>query len=164
VDDTAWEIGHFLRLAAHCNPSILEVFAAPVEAATDDGQRLRDLFPAIWHPKGVRDAFIGYGLNQRKKLLDGKDARPQKYAVAYLRTLLQAERLLVHGVLPVDFTRHPEFLALRLFKTASVSIGQVVDKCLKVQESVEDAAEHCTHRPDLDRVNEFLLDVRKRCW
>ena len=60
VDDTAWELGHFLSLAAHCNPTILEVFAAPVENATEDGERLRSLLPLVWNPKAVRDAFIGY--------------------------------------------------------------------------------------------------------
>src|SRR5687768_1695702 len=29
VDDTSWEIGHFLKMATKCNPTVLEVFLAP---------------------------------------------------------------------------------------------------------------------------------------
>lgn len=166
IDDTAWEIGHFLELATHCNPSILEVFAAPVveEGTNWIGRTLQELFPAVWHPRRVRDAFIGYGLNQRKKFLEDKDQRPHKYAVAYLRVLLQAERLLTHGVLPTNMQYHEEYQTLIAFKTGVVSRGQVIDKCLYWQARVENAAEHCKHEPDLDKVNDFLLDVRRRYW
>lgn len=163
-DDTAWEIGHFLKLATHCNPSILEAFVAPVEHATAEGLALRALFQYIWHPKGVRDAFIGYGLNQRKKLLDGKDSRPNKFAVAYLRVLCQAERLLVHKVLMVDFTRHPEFQTLMMFRNGMCSTGSIINKCLEWQDRVEQAAESCDQQADLGPVEEYLLDVRRAHW
>lgn len=164
VDDTAWEVGHFLALATHCNPTILEVFAAPVVAATEDGHALRTLLPCVWHPKGVRDAFVGYGLNQRKKFLEGKDARPTKYAIAYLRVLCQAVSLLETGVLPVDMRTHPEYLTLRRWKRGEYGVGEVIDACLRWQASVEIAAERCKHSPDLATVNAFLLDVRQRHW
>ena len=164
VDDTAWEIGHFLRLATHCNPTILEVFAAPIETVTEEGIGLRDLFPYVWNPKAVRDAFVGYGLNQRKKFLEDKDNRAHKYAVAYFRTLLQAERLLTHNVLTVNFRLHPEYATLMLFKQGLVSVGQVIDKCQQWEHYVREAADGCKHRPDLDRVNDYLLKVRKAHW
>lgn len=165
VDDTAWEIGHFLRLATHCNPTILEVFAAPVEEITfPEGEDLRKLLPAVWNPKAVRDAFVGYGLNQRKKFLEDKDNRAHKYAVAYFRTLLQAERLLTHGVLTVNFRTHAEYATLMMFKQGLVSVGQVIDKCQQWEQYVREAAANCGHKPDLDQVNDFLLRVRKAHW
>lgn len=165
-DDTAWEIGHFLKLATHCNPSILEVFAAPIadDICTEEGATLRQLLPYIWHPKGVRDAFIGYGLNQRKKMLEGKDSRPWKYAVAYLRVLCQAERLLTHKHLLVDFTRHEEYQTLLLFKNEMASPGDVINKCLQWQARVENAAEYCDQKQNLEPVEKFLLDVRRTHW
>ena len=57
-DNTAYEIGHFLKLAVNCNPSILEIFKAPVAYAMEDGVKLRELFPYVWNPKGVFDAFV----------------------------------------------------------------------------------------------------------
>lgn len=164
-DDTAWELGHFLSLATHCNPTILEVFAAPVVEADEAGLELRTLLPHVWNPKAVRDAFIGYGLNQRKKMLEEKDARPWKYAAAYLRVLIQAERLLgPHGVLPVDFRYHEEYQTLMMFRNKIGTVGGVVDKCREWQDRVEAAAARCTHEPDLGKVNDFLLRVRRARW
>lgn len=165
-DDTTWEIAHFLKLAIHCNPSILEAFTAPVvdEGTTETGLALRALFPKIWDPKRVSDAFIGYGLNQRKKFLESKDGRPWKYAVAYLRTLIQADRLLTHGVLMTDMSGHPEYQTLMLFRNGMASPGDVINKCMQWQGYVEAAAKLCHHVPDHAAVNDFLLKVRQENW
>ena len=163
-DDTAWEIGHFLHLALHCNPTILEVFTAPVVEATEEGRALKGLFPAVWHPKRVRDAFVGYGLNQRKKFLERKDARPNKYAGAYLRVLCQAERLLRTGSLVVDMTGHAEFNTLRRWRRGEYQVGEVIDKCLAWQVRVEEVAEACKQQPQPDMVDAFLLEIRRKHW
>ena len=164
VDDTAWELGHFLHLATHCNPTILEVFAAPVVAMTEDGERMRALLSTIWQPHGVKTAFVGYGLNQRKKFLEQKDARPHKYAVAYLRVLYQAYVLLTEGRLPVDMTGSPIFETLKRWREKQYTVGEVVETCLEWQGRVGMAWPTCTQKQDLGPVNEFLLDVRKRHW
>lgn len=160
-DDTAWEIGHFLSLALHCNPSILEVFTSPIVSATDEGKELRELFRYVWNPKGVRDAFIGYGINQRKKMLEERLNRPEKYAVAYLRVLLQAETLLSKEALLSSMKFHPEYGSLQLFRNGLATTGQVIDKCREWQARVEDLAEVCKHEPDPEKVNDFLLRVRE---
>lgn len=163
-DDTAWEIGHFLHLALHCNPTILEVFTAPVVEATAEGRALKGLFPAVWHPKKVRDAFVGYGLNQRKKFLERKDARPNKYAGAYLRVLCQAEHLLRTGDLIVNMTGHEEFDTLKKWRAGHYRTGEVIDKCLYWQARVEAAAEGCKHEQQPDMVDGFLLEIRRNHW
>src|SRR5258708_3625982 len=89
-DDTAWEIHHFLKLAVACNPSILETFTAPVMETSEEGDALRELFPAVWHPGRVANAAIGYGENQRTKMRAGKGNRPEQLALAYLPRLTQA--------------------------------------------------------------------------
>ena len=164
VDDTAWELGHFLHLATHCNPTILEVFAAPVEAATEDGERMRAMFPYIWQPHGVMAAFIGYGLNQRKKFLDGKDVRPHKYAVAHLRVLYQAHVLLTEGHLPVLMAGSPIHDTLKRWRAKDYTVGEVVETCLAWDHRVREAWPICTQKQDLGPVNDFLLDVRRRHW
>lgn len=163
-DDTAWEVGHFLKLALQCNPTILEVFAAPVIEATDEGYALRDLFPVVWDHKRVRDAFVGYGLNQRKKMLEGKDARPSKYATAYLRTLIQAEQLLTHGSLRVDFRTHEEYQTLLMFRNGMTTAGAVIDKCREWEARVDEALQVSRHEPDPEKINGFLLSVRRSHW
>lgn len=163
-DATAWEIGHFLHLALQCNPTILEVFAAPMVEGTTDFWGLRALFPRVWHPRRVRDAFVGYGLNQRKKFLDDKDARAAKYASAYLRTLYQAHALLTTGELPVSLVNAPVFETLKHWRSGIFSKGEVVDQCLRWTGYVDDALARCTHEPDPTAVDAFLLNVRRATW
>jgi hypothetical protein len=164
VDDTAWEIGHFLKLTLQCNPTILEVFRAPIVEATDEGRELQALFPLVWHPARVRDAFVGYGLNQRKKLLEGKEVRPAKYATAYLRTLLQAEQLLRNGTLPVNMEHHEEYQTLLMFKNGLATSGAVIDKCRVWEKRVEALAVNHPHIQDVAALDAFLLTVRQAHW
>ncbi len=177
LDDTSWELGHFLELATHCNPTILEVFAAPVLATQEyhhdgslafsrheDGRALRALLPYVWNPRGVRDAFLGYAMNQQKKFLAGKDGVPAKFACAYLRVLYQGWALLRFRQVLVDFTETPIFPVLQRWRAGELDRGEVVTTCDAWQQNLEAAADACRHQPDLGKVNDYLLDVRKRYW
>ena len=163
-DDTSWEVGHFLALATHCNPTILELFRAPVSESTDDGLEMRALLDHLWHPIGVRDAFIGYGLNQRKKMLDGKDVRPAKYASTYLRVLYQAHELLRTGLLLVDMRETPVFHALVKWRGGDFTPGEVVDVCGDWERRIRQMAEDHPQRQNLEPINAYLLTLRRRCW
>ena len=165
TDDTAWEVAHFLHLATKCNPSILEVFAAPVIEANHWGRELQELLPYVWNPKAVRDAFIGYGLNQRKKMLEDKDTRPAKYAYSYIRVLASGMSLLTTGAVLVDMRGHEVFETLQRFKTwDGVSKGEVIDVAERWQQRIGEAAADCQHVPDLDYVNDYLLRLRQEYW
>lgn len=163
-DDTSWELGHFLHLAGHCNPSILEVFAAPIVEATDAGVELRALLPYVWEPKQVVTTFIGYGHNQRRKFLEGKDDRPSKYAVAYLRVLYQAYTLLKTNELVVDMRDTPVFSLLRRWKKGFYLRGEVIDETAEWEEKVRLAGDNSVYHGDIHRVNDFLLRFRRDHW
>ena len=176
-DDTTWEIGHFLNMATHCNPTILETFLAPsvpVDLGVEEmrfGNRLRSLFPHVWNSTDVMNAFIGYGLNQRKKFFDDKDKRAAKYAVAYLRTLYQAWELLETGTFTVRIVETEIGEMLKKWKSmASAEIlqnysGEVIENCLKWEKRVREAYEkNPDKQTDLEPVNQFLLDVREAYW
>lgn len=166
IDNTSWEIGKFMFLATKCNPTILEVFCAPmIEPFTDEGVALREQFQRVWNSKGVRDSFVGYGLNQRKKFLDKKDNRPNKYATAYLRTLIQAYELLTFRVLRVDFTDHAEFETLWRFKNGQYDVGEVIQRCYEWENKVRETYEHNQDKQtDFDQLNAFLLKIRRSNW
>lgn len=136
-DFVSYEIGHFLKLAMKCNPSILEVFKAPVVSETTYtfpdwpntrlreqwhadslplGAELRLLFPFVWSGAGVHGAFLGYAKNQVRKLMDDTEGpRASKYALAALRAVVQAEQLLVTGDLSVEISDEwkPYFFRIR---------------------------------------------------
>ena len=162
-DNTTWEIGHFMKMATQCNPTILETFVAPVQESNEWGLRLRDLFPYVWDPKRVADAFVGYGLNQRKKFLEEKDKHANKFAVAYLRTLIQAEELLSLGALRVSFADHPVFERLKHWKNCGdqIDFGEVINVTKVYEALVGKALEGCKQEQDLDKINEFMVNIRK---
>lgn len=179
-DDTSWEIGHFLNLAIHCNPTILETFLSPVvwndnpvidKAYYDSyGQELRSLFPHVWNSKDVMNAFVGYGLNQRKKFFDDKDSRASKYAVAYLRTLYQGWELLTTGTFTIRVADTEIGNTLKRWKAMnSIEIhqvaGEVIELCLAWEKKVREAYEQNPNKQtNREPVNEFLLKVRKEFW
>lgn len=163
VDNTSWEIGHYLRLAIKCNPTILEVFLSPIVDESPLGLELRALFPYIWNSQGVRDAFIGYGLNQRKKFLDGKDGRPAKFAAAFARSLYNAKELLETGTFTVRIGDLPFGKTVMKWKQGNYEVGEVIGVCYKLEEEVRQAYEKNPNKEtDMDKVNEFLLKVRRQ--
>jgi predicted nucleotidyltransferase len=180
VDNTAYEIGHFLFLATKSNPTILETFVAPGASHVIDHfgnvidqkhidhpyrQPLLDLFPHVWDTTALWNAFKGYGYNQRKKFLDDKDKRANKYAVAWLRTLIMAYDMLTEGTMTLDLKGHPEFDRLYLWKNGFWSLGEVMEITDKWIQKVDAAYEKAPKKAaDLDKINGFLLDVRKAFW
>lgn len=171
-DNTSWEIGHFLHLATHCNPTILETFLAPRvgpergQSVFDLGDELRALFPYVWNSKGVMDAFIGYGLNQRKKFLEDKDKRPNKYAAAYLRSLYNAYELLTTGTFTVRIADLPIGETVRSYKMGNYGgKGDVINLCIEWENKVRAAySQNPNKETDMGKVNEFLLRVRRENW
>jgi predicted nucleotidyltransferase len=181
IDDTSWELGHFLHLATKCNPTILEVFLSPLHEVqkTADGKgsdysdthELRALFPYVWNSKYVMDAFIGYSHNQRKKLLEGKDGRPHKYAAAYLRVMYQAKELLQTGTFTIriaDTDIGPYIRAVKNQDTNAgydISIGAVINRCQLLEQEVREAyAANPNKETDYGKVNDFLLKMRMKYW
>ena len=176
-DDTSWELGHFLNLATHCNPTILETFLAPMVKNLDKktqeieywdtnyGIELRNLFPYVWNSIDVKNAFIGYGLNQRKKFLEDKDKRAPKYAAAYLRTLYNAYELLNTGTFTVKIADTEIGETVRRFKNGEYTIGEVIQICTDWKEKVDFAFDHNPeHKAEPKPVNDFLLKARKKFW
>jgi uncharacterized protein len=164
-DDTSWEVGHFLFLATKCNPSVLEIFVSTHWTADEWGEELRHLFSYLWNSRGVRDAFVGYGLNQRKKFLDDKDRRAGKYAVAYLRSLFCAQQLLSTGIFSLSVVGTPIEEACRNWREGWFSKGEVIQTCADWEEEVRKAYDANPNKEaDLAPVNDYLLRFRKANW
>lgn len=182
-DDTSWEVYKFLQMAVKCNPTVLEVFLAPFAGSVSLGQedilshppdiatrigyagRLRALFPHVWNSVDVKNAFIGYGLNQRKKFLENTDKRQKKYAVAYLRSLYNGWELLSKGTFTVNMTDTPIFATLKSWKDNKFTLGEVIDMTKHWEEAVERAyKDNPDKKTNMEPVNEFLLELRKDFW
>jgi hypothetical protein len=163
-DNTSYEIGHFLMLALKNNPSILEVFLAPIKEATTHGHMLRELFPFVYDPQQAYNAFVGYSLNQRKKLLDNHLGRRNKYATAYIRTLYNLIELLDKGIFSVKIEEQDKLIILKQLKYGEFHTGFVIDKSDELIKQAQELLPKATSKYNPDEVNKFLLDMRKRYW
>lgn len=171
IDNVSYEIGHFLFLATKSNPTILETLVAPAQKipVTDSvigfGEELRALFPVLWDSNAALNAFKGYGYNQRKKFLDNKDQRANKYAVAWLRTLILADELFTEGTMTLDVRGHAEYQTLWNWKNGFWRLGEVMDKTAQWEQRVDAVfLRHKKKQPDIKRINGFLMDVRRHYW
>jgi predicted nucleotidyltransferase len=179
-DQTAYEIGHFLQLATRCNPSILEVMVAPMKESLitdfedpdssnyifkrDWGKELRELLPYCWSPKQAFDAFTGYSRNQQKKMLDNHLGRWHKYGTAYLRVLWNLCDLLETGTFSLE-VKDPIFkIELQAIRNKEYTVGQIIDSAKKLRQKAERLLPLSKQKPDLSKVNDFLLEVRKEFW
>ena len=165
ADDVNYEVGHFLNLALKSNPSILEIFVAPIVGDLGvEGAKLRGLFPYVWSSKGVYEAFTGYAQSQQKRLLNEPDYNRQwKFAVAYARVLLQAEYLLNSDSLVLVPTY--ALNALGEIRNGEWSVGQVINWVDELKRRVQIAyVHHPDKQSDPAKFNEFLLQLRKNNW
>lgn len=176
-DNTAYELAHFLHLATRSNPSILEVFKAPVISIPDiewggkyceGGWKVKALFPFVWSSKGVYEAFRGYSHNQHKKMFDERvefASRRFKYAVAYLRVLLAGIELLETGSFGVQITAPGWRDFLRKVKAGEVSVGEVVTAAEYLKEKLSVAYKNNPDKQtEITPLNEYLLEVRQKVW
>lgn len=165
VDDTSWELSHFCKLAMQCNPTILEALLAPPndEKTTDEGMRLRALFPSFLSKKRVFDAFTGYAKNQEKKMLDRQLTRPAKFMAAYLRTLYNATELLETGTFTVRIADVPTIgEQVRRAKEGGMSEGEAIDLALELRKRAEAAlaVSALPERADIGAINAYVRSVR----
>ena len=161
-DDTAYEIQRFLFLALKCNPSVLEMFGAPVLEATDEGREAIKLFPYVWNSKDVFNAFRGYGANQRKKYFEDKDKKANKFLAAWMRTLFQANYLFWSGDMLVDFSDTIIFDDLKEIRSGEFDRSEKLNKIFILERELEKSYEDMEPKfANEDKLNEFLLKVRK---
>lgn len=164
VDNTAYELEHFLSLALKGNPTILETLLAPVVESTEDGLNLRKLFQYIWEPTSVYKSFTGYGYNQRKKFLEDKDKRANKYAVCWIRTLYNLIELLGTGTWTVNIGKSSISTILRSIQEGILSKGKIIDIAEGLVKTSSTLLQECKQKPNKELLNQFLLDMRHKYW
>lgn len=177
-DATSYEIAHYLHLATKSNMSILEVLVSPVIESSPEGEELRTLFPYVWNSNDVLNASRGYSHNQRKKFLEDKDERPWKYAVAQIRTLLLGIECLRYGTMTVNVAEQEKKFFLPFHNVESVhetlmsmkegyfrDKGFVIDWAIFLEKELQAAYNsNPNKKSDVDKVNQYLLKVRRENW
>ena len=99
VDNTAYELREFCKMATQGNPSVTEIlYSNIVEEIDDIGKELVANRQKFLSSIRIFEAYKGYAHNQYNKMnLFEPDERTPKFAVAYIRSLWQGIGLLKTG-------------------------------------------------------------------
>ncbi|NUP02293.1 MAG: nucleotidyltransferase [Nonomuraea sp.] len=153
----SWEVERFCVLALEANPTILECLWSPiVEVVTPAGRRLRELRGAFVSLR-ARQTFAGYADDQFRRL---DPAAPKwKQAMHMVRLLLSGLHLVRHGEPLVRVEEHRErLLAIR---RGELPWAEVDAWRAELAAELAGTPAVLPERPDRDRVEDFLIGVRK---
>lgn len=165
LDETSYEIGHFLKLCTSANPSVLEVLLAE-ERVIDSpyADEMRELLPYMYDPRDAFNAFVGYSRNQQKKMLEDKTPRRNKAAIAYLRTLHNLIQLLETGSFPLKVENHVFRTYLMMIRGCHLETGEIMIAAGEMIRKASNLVLKTENRKDLSKINDFLIRVRKENW
>jgi hypothetical protein len=171
-DSSLHELGKYLSLALRCNPTVLELMWLPkYTVETEVGTSLvlhRQYFLSEGY---VRNAYGGYAKQQADRLLsryrEGKDGfssdvkkRTAKHARHCARLLHQGEQLLKTREIVLDVSQHRDVL----FAYGDIA-AKDPEKFYRIFESMFEQFNNTTSKlplsPDRDKINAFLVKVRK---
>lgn len=159
-----WELQKFLIMALKANPNILECLYSPlVEKTSPVGEALLGLRECFLSQM-IFQTFNGYALSQFKKL--EQDIRNQgeirwKHAMHLLRLLVTGAASLRECRVPVRVEAHRD--RLLAVKRGEVPWSELDAWRKELHRDFEQALSETKlpERPDYERVNAFLVEVRR---
>lgn len=183
VDITMYSLRKFAKLALAGNPSILNMFFAPVletDKRTYDkplGEILRDS-PSIFLSQQAAPRYLGYMKGQMERLQGTRGQksvkRPHleeaygydtKYAYHILRLGIQGTELLTTGKISIPMSeKNREFLAG--VRKGSLSKEEFMEIAADVENDLKNASRRSIlpEHPDMKLVDQFLIEMHERQW
>lgn len=140
----------------------------PDPLAATTGELLLRQWPFVLSRRQACDAYIGYANNQLTKMMRQEavnTAQTWKFATTYLRVLLEGIELQQTGSYSLEVTG--SWLSqLQAARAGQLSRGEIIDDAIKLQEHLYAAERESVlpDAPDLEAVNHFLLQTRRRFW
>jgi predicted nucleotidyltransferase len=168
TDVTYHEVGKYIRLAAVCNPTVLELLFLPgelIEVCTPDGALLRENREAFLSETYVRAAYGGYALAQARKLQARGDGsfssdtrkRTAKHARHCFRLLRQGAQLLANGDMTLRVDNPDEYFAFD-----DMPVEKILTRFAEEDARFRATASVLPQRADLAAVERMLLTIRDR--
>lgn len=163
-DQTSYELKEFINLAIQGHPNILEMFVTPVIESNEDGQELLKLFPYIWCPKKAHSAFRNYANNRRKNMFNAENKDVAiKSGYCAVRVLINLIALLKNNNFSLNIpTEHLQRLID--IKEGRWTEGEIIDYISILETESNYALETNKHVPNLLKVEEFYIKLRKKYW
>lgn len=164
-DNTSYEIGHFLQLATKANPSVLEIITKDHNTITSEySSELLELVPYLYSPQDAFNAFTGFSRSQLRKFqTDTKPISRYKFAVAYIRTLYNLNSLLRYQQFALTVSDTDKHI-FRSMKNGEFSDSEIRQHASGLVRSALDVLPDIKDHKDLNKVNEFLLKIRRDFW
>ena len=173
-DVTFHEAGKFVSLALKCNPTITELLWLPedlYETRTELGDELISIRKSLLSSGLVRNAYLGYATQQFRRLENRGDGsfsadtrkRTAKHARHLARLVDQGYLLYVEGEYNVRVT-DPGFYRDFGDQVAAGDIELAKNKIASVEKVMNVTDSALPERPDYNRAQQWLLDVRKEFW
>lgn len=177
LDVTYYSLRKFAKLALAGNPTITNLFFAPVLESTDAGVQLREN-ASLFLSRRAAPRYIGYMRAQLERLegsrgqknvkrpeLEARYGFDTKYAYHVVRLGLQGRELLTTGRVSIPMSAEHRDLLIDI-RTGKYS----KDETLELAASVEEELKSCVYEsvlpetPDQSAVDEFLVDMHRRHW
>ena len=164
-DDTSYELLHYCKLAASCNPTALEVIWSNIVIEKDKSgiaDTLIENRSKFLDTEKIYNAHVGYASNQVKKmdLLQPNDRTP-KAIIAYIRTMRQGIELLETGTFnPVYDYPDREFLLEMKYAFDKTQITEATMVMSKLRYDMETAKMNAVQmKTDIDWIENMLVEV-----
>lgn len=172
-DTTAWDIRKFFRLAADCNPNVIETLYTgdgDVVVSTAESELVRKN-RHLFLSRRIRDSFGGYAVSQLKKVRTGdwNDPRCRKDAMHLARLTIFGAELLERGVLHMNFN-DPDFgddtlkMSLLSIRSGLVSRETVIEKAEQSFDLMDEALKgsRLPAEPDHEALTDLLQGILRR--
>ena len=157
-DNTLHEVGKFLRLVLKSNPTMLELLFMNEYTVLDEvGQGMVDIRSKMLYTKAVQNAYLGYAVAQKERVLREYPDHKAKMVRHCLRIARQGTDLLTTGTFNVRVDDPEEYF--RLDTLPLMNVGMILENALY---NLENAESVLPDEPDVKAVDEFLKEVRRR--
>lgn len=158
-DNTAYELKDFCKYAVQGNATILEIlWSTEIRTLTRAALEMKQNRHKFLDSKRIYEAHKGYAHNQYNKMnLFEPDARTPKFAVAYVRSLLQGMELLATGDFTPQVTKYRDFLLDVKYNFRPELVPELSRLFSQLQVEFADvyAKNHDKFKPDLEWVRRF---------
>lgn len=168
-DITMHEARKYVSLVLSCNPTAMELlWLENYQMTTPHGEELVGIRESFLSAERVRDAYLGYATSQFERLSRRGDEsfgsdlrhRTEKHARHLMRLVEQGYHLYTSGKLTIrleDPERYREFGRLVAEQGSKVAFPYMV----RAEQRFNDAQTVLSDRPDEERVEKWLISLRK---
>jgi len=176
ADLTLYSLRKFSKLAAAGNPSILNVFFAPMLSSTPLGLKIREAAP-LFISKQAGPRYLGYMQGQMQRLKGERSQnvkRPElvskygydtKFAYHILRLAWQGQELMLYGKVNIPIKPHMRNFLVGVRK-GELDLPAFMERAGHEEEMLKKAIDisQLPERSDASAIDKWLVEIHEEAW